>query len=239
MTPSFVPVYLRTGPVFLPAQFTLTRQVSAVVSQSALHEINVQALRARLESLDGVERALVDEARGGFVLLTGPDPDRPALEQEVRSAMSEEGVEPDSMPVEVVSHEPRPERHRVRFVGVERWLLPEARVRVRVSLEWNGQVHAAEEVGEASAPLEMRTAAAAVRAVEGISPEELHLRLIGIKQIRAFDQEITVVSLLRNTGSPQRLVGAVLTTENPLRTAALAVLNALNRVLGNYLSTTG
>ncbi len=211
-----------------------------MVSESALRETTVQALQARLESLEGVERALVDDRRGGFVLVTGPDPDRLRLEQEVRSAMAEEGVEPDSMPVEVVSHEARPERHRVRFVGVERWLLPEARVRVRVSLEWNGQVHVGEEVGEASAPLEMRTAAAAaLRAVEGISPEELHLRLIGIKQIRAFDQEITVVSLLRNTGSSQRLVGAVLTTENPLRTAALAVLNALNRVLGNYLSTTG
>jgi hypothetical protein len=214
--------------------------VSAVVSPSTLRASTVQVLRARLEALERVERALVDETTGGFVLLTGPDVDRLALEQEVRSAMAEEGVEPESMPVEVVSHEPRPERHRVRFVGVERWLLPEARVRVRVSLEWGGQVHVGEEEGESSAALEMRAAAsAALRAVEGISPEDLRLRLIGIKQIRAFDQEITVVSLLRNTGSPQRLVGAVLTTENPLRTAALAVLNALNRVLGNYLSTMG
>ena len=211
-----------------------------MASPSTPRASTARELRARLEALDGVERALVDETRGGFVLLTGPDVDRLALEQEVRSAMAEEGVEPESVPVEVVSHEPRPERHRVRFVGVERWMLPEARVRVRVSLEWGGQVHVGEEEGEASAALEMRTAAsAAVRAVEGISPEDLRLRLIGIKQIRAFDQEITVVSLLRNTGSPQRLVGAVLTTENPLRTAALAVLNALNRVLGNYLSTTG
>ncbi len=211
-----------------------------MVSSTTLHAGTLQALIARLEALAGVERVLVDETRGGFVLLAGPEADRPALDAEVRSAMAEEGVDPASMPVEIVSQEPRPERHRVRFVGVERWLLPEARVRVRVSLEWDGEVHVGEEEGEASAPLEMRTAAAAaVRAVQGISAEDLRLRLIGIKQIRAFDQEITVVSLLRNTGSPQRLVGAVLTTENPLRTAALAVLNALNRVLGNYLSTTG
>ena len=56
-----------------------------------------------------------------------------------------------------------------------------------------------------------------VKAIQGVSPEDLHLRLIGVKQIRAFDQEITVVSLLRETNPAQRLVGAVLTTEDPLR----------------------
>jgi hypothetical protein len=132
----------------------------------------------------------------------------------------------------------RTERHRVRFLGVRRTLLPEAHVRVQVTLEWGGALHVGEEIGEASAPLEMRAAAtAALKALQGLLPEDLRLRLIGVKQIRAFDQEITVVSLLRETGAQQRLVGAVLTTDDPVRTAALAVLNSLNRVLGNYLST--
>lgn len=206
---------------------------------SALSPERVQVLRTRLEALEGVERVLVDGERDGLWLVVA-DGARPGISDDVRIALDAEGVDPGSVSVELTARVAAHDRQRVKFVGVERTLLPEARTRVRVSLEWDGAVRMGEDIGEASAAWEMRTAAvAAVKAVQGISPEDLHLRLIGVKQIRAFDQEITVVSLLRDTTPAQRLVGAVLTTEEPLRTAALAVLNALNRVLGNYLSTTG
>ena len=211
-----------------------------MASLSALSAESVRALRARLETLDGVERVLVDAEREGLWLVMGADTDRSGIPGEVRTVLLAEDVDPQTVSVEVTARVVAHDRQRVKFLGVERIQLPEAHTRVRVSLEWDGAVRVGEELGESAAALEMRTAAvAAVKAVQGISPEDLRLRLIGVKQIRAFDQEITVVSLLRETTPAQRLVGAVLTTEDPLRTSALAVLNALNRVLGNYLSTTG
>ncbi len=197
------------------------------------------ALRGRLEALTGVDRVLLDGGSERLWVVVHPDADHEALEERVRSVLAQEGVAA-ALPVELVTRWSRPQRHRVRFMGVERRAEAEGRVRVSVSLEWGGALHSADEVGEGGPTLELRTAAAAaVKAVQELAPEDLHLRLIGVKQIRAFDQEITVVSLYRETGPPQRLVGAVLTSDEPLRSPALAVLNALNRVLGNYLSTTG
>ncbi len=206
---------------------------------SALSPEAILALRARLEALTGVERVLLDGERNGLWVVSLPDADRSGMEEKVRAVIAAEGLD-STLPVELATHWPHPERHRVRFVGVERLPEREGHVRVRVSLEWGGALHQGEEVGEGGLTLELRTAAAAaVKAVQELAPEDLRLRLIGVKQIRAFDQEITVVSLFRDTGPPQRLVGAVLTSDDPLRSPALAVLNALNRVLGNYLSTIG
>ncbi len=211
-----------------------------MASLSALRASTVQALRTRLEVLDAVERVLVDEERGSVWIVAGGDVDHAMLEEQARAILTAEGEEADTIPVEVAATLGAHARHRVRFVGVQRFPAPEGHVRMRVTLEWDGVLHTGEELGETSAALEMRTAAlATVRAVQALSPDELRLRLIGVKQIRAFDQEITVVSIFRESGGPLRLVGAVLTTEDPLKTAALAVLSALNRILGNYLSTIG
>ena len=199
-----------------------------------LHE-----LRVRLEAITGVQRALVDEEREEIWLIGDPAHERPVLEMEIRGVLSELGIEPDAVPIELTMRL-HTERHRVRFVGVEREALADGSVLMRVSLEWNGKIVVGEEVGEAGVPIEMRTtAAAAVRAVETLTQVDLGLRMIGIKQIRAFDQEITVVSMLRPGKPPQRLVGAVLASADLSRNAALSVLNGLNRVLGNFLSTNG
>lgn len=199
-----------------------------------LHE-----LRVRLEALAGIERVLVDEEREEIWVIGDPAHERPVIEMEIRGVLTQLGIEPDRVPIELTMRQ-RTERHRVRFVGVERQALPDGTVQMRVSLEWQGEMFRGEDVGESGRPIEMRTAAvAAVKAVEALSRMELGLRMIGIKQIRAFDQEITVVSMLRPGKPSQRLVGAVLASPDFARTAALAVLNGLNRVLGNFLSTNG
>jgi hypothetical protein len=46
-----------------------------------------------------------------------------------------------------------------------------------------------------------------------------------------------VVSLYRPGTPAQKLLGAVLAGADRHRSAALALLNALNRILGNYLTT--
>ena len=55
--------------------------------------------------------------------------------------------------------------------------------------------------------------------------------------MRAFDATVVIVSLSARTTEATRLVGSCLTDSDPPRGAALAVLNATNRLLGNYLAT--
>ena len=63
---------------------------------------------------------------------------------------------------------------------------------------------------------------------------ELSFECLGVKAIRAFDATVVIVSLATSgEGVPKRVVGSVLTEEDPTRAAALAVLNATNRLLGN------
>jgi hypothetical protein len=61
---------------------------------------------------------------------------------------------------------------------------------------------------------------------------------VGIKGFRAFDAEVVVAVLRGGTTDGRTLIGAALATENLHRSAALAVLNATNRILGNYLTQT-
>jgi hypothetical protein len=92
-----------------------------------------------------------------------------------------------------------------------------------------------ESQGLASQAGELRCAAQAcisalTQSVEG----ELSFECLGVKAIRAFDAMVVIVSLAtRGVGAPKRVVGSVLTEEEPTRAAALAVLNATNRLLGN------
>ena len=59
--------------------------------------------------------------------------------------------------------------------------------------------------------------------------------MAGVKRVRSFDADLMVASLFRAGPPRQQLVGAVVVGEDPLRAACIAVLNALNRLLGNYL----
>ena len=59
-----------------------------------------------------------------------------------------------------------------------------------------------------------------------------------MKVVRAFDANVVIASLIqRGDSGPDRLLGCYLADGDMVRGAALAVLNATNRVLGNYIST--
>ncbi|NIP78873.1 MAG: hypothetical protein GWM90_06600, partial [Gemmatimonadetes bacterium] len=113
------------------------------------------------------------------------------------------------------------------------------RTAITVRLEWDGQVHEGTASGERGLAIELKTTAhAAVRALEQLTGQDLDLRIIGVKLIHAFDSDLMVASLLRGDGSRSRFVGAVVVSDEPNAAAALAVLSALNRLLGNFLHTT-
>lgn len=77
---------------------------------------------------------------------------------------------------------------------------------------------------------------ATLDALGRIVPELPPVQLVGVRTVRVFDRDLVVV-LLRQSGAGERsLVGTGLEAGDRALYAARAVLNALNRTLGNYLS---
>ena len=129
---------------------------------------------------------------------------------------------------------------RLRFQQFAFDRLPNGRCSARVLLSWtDGREFNGESEGVTSHAGELRCSAeAAVRALEDAVSPGVQLELLGVKAVRAFDATVVIVSLsVRSEGSAWRMVGSYLTESDPPRGAALAVLNATNRVLGNYVTT--
>jgi hypothetical protein len=190
-------------------------------------------LRENLESIPGVEKVVVDADR--VWLISRPQAETSTIAELARKILQEAGLQDAILDILVRSDE---HRERVRFESVERYELPDVRVRVRVALEWKGERALGEATGEKGSHIELRTAAlAALAALEQIADRPVDVRLAGVKSVRAFDAELMVVSLYRPGPDFQKYLGAVLVGADPLRAAALAVLHALNRTLGNYLMT--
>lgn len=195
-------------------------------------------LEQRLMSLDGVLHAAIDARSGTDVwVVRDPSHETGPIELAIRNQLAAMGHDPTAFEVRVTLPTVPGPRRRVRFVGVER--VEEAgRVSIVVSLEWEGETHTGQATGERGPAIELKTtAAAAVEALERLSGEALELRIIGVKAIHAFDSDLMVASLYRSAGTPQRLVGAVVVRDDPLAAAAVAVMSALNRTLGNFLHT--
>jgi len=127
-------------------------------------------------------------------------------------------------------------RDRLRFSDFLLDRLPNGRCRARVTLEFrDAEEFAAEVEGLASQAGELRCAAqACVLALTKAVKDQIKFELLGVKAVRAFDANVVIVSLsIPAEREGPRLVGCFLTDEDTARGAALAVLNATNRVLGN------
>jgi len=132
----------------------------------------------------------------------------------------------------------RPERRR--FTGCPRTPPPCGPVTCEVSLEWaRGEAIVGREQGQASPAGDARLGAdPAIRALESFTQGTITFELVGVKVVRAFDANVVIASLLqRGDAGPDRLLGCYLADGDMVKGAALAVLNATNRVLGNYIST--
>jgi hypothetical protein len=134
---------------------------------------------------------------------------------------------------------PRVTDERLRFheFGFQR--LANGRCRAKVVLTWSdGRRFEGSADGVSSQTGELRCCAvAAVHALEQAVQPRLMFELLGVKAVRAFDATVVIVSLSVRGEQTIRLVGSCLTETDPARGAALAVLNATNRLLGNYLVT--
>jgi hypothetical protein len=131
-----------------------------------------------------------------------------------------------------------PLHERLRFAEFTLDRLPNGRCRARVGLTWrDSEQFTGEGEGLASQAGELRCAAQACvialgQAVQGV----MSFELLGVKAVRAFDSTVVIVSLaVHGEGDGHRVVGSYLTEQDTARGAALAVLNATNRILGNRL----
>lgn len=129
---------------------------------------------------------------------------------------------------------------RLRFEDFAFQRLPNGRCRAKVVLSWSdGRQFTGESEGIISQAGELRCCAeATVRALERAVQPTLGFELLGVKSMRAFDATVVIVSLsVRQEARWSRLVGAYLTEGEAARGAAVAVLNATNRILGNFFAT--
>lgn len=128
---------------------------------------------------------------------------------------------------------------RLRFAEFTLDRLPNGRCRARVGLTWrDSEQFTGEGEGLASQAGELRCAAQAcvVALGQAVGQGGLSFELLGVKAVRAFDSTVVIVSLgVHGEGSGHRVVGSYLTEADSARGAALAVLNATNRILGNRL----
>ena len=129
-------------------------------------------------------------------------------------------------------------RERLRFSEFSFTRAPSGHVSINVELEYDGKRWYGRSSGQSSPLGDLRMAAeAALRALEEFAEGGLTFELIGVKHIRAFDSNLVIVSIGVRGSAGTRLVGCYLADEEMPRGAALAVLNATNRLLGNYLAT--
>lgn len=125
---------------------------------------------------------------------------------------------------------------RVRFVRVELQRPRVGHVVAEVDLEWASAHFTGSAEGEGGPVGELRLCAqATLRAIEATLEGELKFQLVGVKATRIFDNDLVAVLIHSDDAPDHRLIGVSLVSLDVYHSAALAVLNATNRVLGNYL----
>ena len=131
-----------------------------------------------------------------------------------------------------------PRRERLSFGGFTFTRSPAGRCTAQIDLEYDGRKVSGKCEGQSSPVGDLRLGAeAALNAIEVFTQGALGLELLGVKVVRAFDANVVIVSCAQRSARSTRLVGCYLADRDAVRGAALAVLNATNRVLGNYLTT--
>lgn len=131
-------------------------------------------------------------------------------------------------------------RGRLRFVELEFHPSPDGKGKVSVRMEWRGREIQGEATGLATREGDLRMGAnASLATIHKIAAEVVEAELVGVKAVRAFDAWVVIASVrAKAQGQDYRLLGAkACADEDDLtRGAAIAVLDALNRVLENVVN---
>jgi len=193
---------------------------------------------AALAAVPGVRRVFVEGPPWRAVLVCEPAEDAEAtrLELAARAALLDVGWDPRTLELEVAFLAPPPPRRRVRLLEAELTYPRLGEAAARVRLEWDGQVFEGRAAGTAGEGPELRwVALATLNALAALLDGRLRFDLVGIKQLRIFDTDLAV-AVVRSPERLEGMTGAAFVGEDRPEAAARAVLQATNRVLGNYLT---
>jgi hypothetical protein len=136
--------------------------------------------------------------------------------------------------------ESRP-RERVRLVESKLAHTADDHAQAEVTLEWRAVEYRGKATAVGHGAIDLRVCAeAAIDALQQLLSGRMNFRLIGSKSVKAFDDSVAIVALGvhdSETGETRRLIGTALAPEGDIpQGTARAVLNATNRVLGNFLA---
>jgi hypothetical protein len=130
-------------------------------------------------------------------------------------------------------------RQRLRFDALVHESAPDGRCRVTVRLEWCGRTIEGHAEGLETHHGRVRASAeACLQAAVAAAGKRVHLSILGVKPVRAFDGWVVVVRVHGDAGARTvRLLGAS-SCEGEAgleKAAALAVLDGTNRLLERYV----
>jgi hypothetical protein len=133
----------------------------------------------------------------------------------------------------------RPRRIRLQNFAIDQE--SESRCTSKVRLEWSpGDVYFGTAASDDSPHGHLRCGAeAAAQALEMASGGTVDLDVLAIKEIEGFDTVLVIVALKSKAAKiSARLAGSCLMKGEPPKSAAMAVLDATNRLYGHALEST-
>jgi hypothetical protein len=203
-----------------------------------VNEARIQALRRDLETIGGVVRAFVEGAPDAVFLVCDPSAAAAPVESAAAAILAGAGFDPANVRIRSSFLSAPAPRRRVRMVDatISRPDLRSATAAAR--LEWHDDLHEGTASGEGGPGGDLRVCAfAALDALRRIVPNLPEIQLVGVRSVRVFDQDLLVVLLRARTPVEQSLLGASLVRDGEIAPSVVrAVLNAMNRMLGNYLA---
>ncbi len=133
-------------------------------------------------------------------------------------------------------------RRRVRLVNARLVHGANMKAQAEIALEWEAVEYRGKATAVGQGPIDLRVCAqATLDALHEMLGGRMSFRLIGVKSVKAFDDSVAIVALGVHdpeTGEGRRLMGTALASEGDIsHGVARAVLNATNRVLGNFLAS--
>jgi hypothetical protein len=207
------------------------------MSDSLPSETRHAALRAELATLPGVRHVGLEGPPWRVWLVCDADTARHTVELEARALLVRAGVPAGEVAIEVATLGVPEPRRRVRLVKCSYEISRPGQGVARVELEWAGAEYAREIAGESGPIADLRLVAqATLCAIGEVIRGALGLQLVGVKSVRIFDRDLVVVLLHAESAGGVQLAGASLVAGSVHRAACIAVLNATNRILGNYLT---
>jgi primosomal replication protein N len=128
-------------------------------------------------------------------------------------------------------------RERLKFVEFKFDKSPAGRTHVEVGLEYQGMRYTGRAEGQSTPLVDLRLAADAVaQAVQSFLGVGAKLEVVGVKLTRSFDADVAICAVRWHPSSSGLLVGCCLADRNQPRAAALAVLNATNRMVEMFIA---